>query len=625
MLNKAESLGVITGVPSSKKGPRLSHLFFADDSLLFCKANSVEWRRITNILEKYEEASGQKLNKDKTSIFFSRNTSPEKKEEISRLSGLSATQCYEKYLGLPTMVGRSRYQAFKSIKDRVWSRLNDWKVKFLSQAGKEILIKAVVQAIPTYSMSVFLLPNSLCKELNGLMQRFWWGHKENNSKIHWMSWEKMGVSKEQGRLGFRDLIMFNKALLAKQVWRIMKNPESLTAKIMKAKYFPHSSIMEASMGNRPSQAWRSVLAAKDLVHSGAIWRVGDGHSIRVWGDKWIPTPSSFSIQSPRGNQMEDWKVSHLIDQDTKQWNSSLVNTSFIPEEASTILNIPLSPFQPKDRLIWRCTKNGEFTVKNAYHLGMEMRDREKAGSSGGNKKGDLWKACWSLKVPNAVKMFVWRACHNLLPTRANLFRKGVCEDKMCPICVQEEEIVAHVSWGCPAANDVWGGASRKLQKCDCDKKDFAQIFSEIASKCDKDEVELFAVLARRLWLRRNDVVHGGILTHPNQIMRDAEAALEEFRRVNTVDGQVQQETMETHDEGWSPPPETTIKINWDASLDKIRRIVGMGMIARDGRGSVIAAATKVLFLEADPVVAETLAATHALIFCHELGLQHVIF
>jgi hypothetical protein len=76
--------------------------------------------------------------------------------------------------------------------------------------------------------------------------------------------------------------MFNKALLAKQVWRIMKNPESLTAKIMKAKYFPHSSIMEASMGNRPSQAWRSLLVAKDLVHSGAIWRVGDGHSIRVW-------------------------------------------------------------------------------------------------------------------------------------------------------------------------------------------------------------------------------------------------------------------------------------------------------------------------------------------------------
>jgi hypothetical protein len=66
-------------------------------------------------------------------------------------------------------------------------------------------------------MSVFQLPVSLCKELNSLMQRFWWGHKENTSKIHWMKWEKMGMSKSKGGMGFKDLVMFNKALLAKQV------------------------------------------------------------------------------------------------------------------------------------------------------------------------------------------------------------------------------------------------------------------------------------------------------------------------------------------------------------------------------------------------------------------------
>jgi hypothetical protein len=159
-------------VPTSPKGPRLSHLFFVDDSLLFCKANSVEWRRLTKILEKYEKASGQKLNKEKTSLFFSRNTSLAKREEISHLSGLKATEKYEKYLGLPTLVGQSRSKAFKGIKDKVWVKLHDWKVHFLSQAGKEILIKAVIQAIPMYSMSVFLFPLSLCKELNSLMQRF---------------------------------------------------------------------------------------------------------------------------------------------------------------------------------------------------------------------------------------------------------------------------------------------------------------------------------------------------------------------------------------------------------------------------------------------------------------------
>jgi hypothetical protein len=315
MLSKAESKGIITGVPTSKRRPRLSHLFFTDDSLLFCKANSVEWQRLTKLLEDYEVAYGQKLNKEKTSIFFSWNTRVEKKEEITRLSGLQATQCFEKHLGLPAMVGREKYKAFQSIKDRVWTRLNDWKVKFLSQAGKEILIKTVVQAIPTYCMSVFLLPVSLCRELNALMQRFWWGHKKNTTKIHWMSWEKMGISENQGGLGFHDLVIFNKAFLAKQLWRILQNPDSLVAAIMKAKYFPHNNMLDADLGSRPSFAWRSILSSKDIIRSGGIWRIGDGENVSVWGDNWLPKPGSSDVYSPKPGNIQNMKVCELIDRE----------------------------------------------------------------------------------------------------------------------------------------------------------------------------------------------------------------------------------------------------------------------------------------------------------------------
>jgi hypothetical protein len=133
-------------------------------------------------------------------------------------------------------------------------------VKFLPQAGKEILLKAVVQAIPTYRISVFLLLITLCKDMNRMMQKLWWGHMANDSKIQLMSWEKMKLSKAKGGGGlrFRDLTLFNKALLAKQGWQLMKNLDSLIAWILKAKYYPNSSFLDSSLGSRPSFAWRNI-------------------------------------------------------------------------------------------------------------------------------------------------------------------------------------------------------------------------------------------------------------------------------------------------------------------------------------------------------------------------------
>jgi hypothetical protein len=120
----------------------------------------------------YETASGQRLNSSKTAIFFSKNTLQDEKRIIVEAAGIPVTQRYDNYLGLPALIGKSRMAAFKGIKDQVWKRMQDWKVKFLSQAGKEILLKSVIQAIPTYGMSVFLLPKSCVKRLTLLCKIF---------------------------------------------------------------------------------------------------------------------------------------------------------------------------------------------------------------------------------------------------------------------------------------------------------------------------------------------------------------------------------------------------------------------------------------------------------------------
>jgi hypothetical protein len=132
LVTKANEEGALTGVPTSKRGPRISHLFFTDDSLLFCRVNHTQWENLTNVLQIYETTSGQQPNASKTSIFFSKNTSLEDKVEILEMSGLPSTQQYDNYLGHPALVGKSKVAAFKGIADRVWKRLQDWKLKFLS-------------------------------------------------------------------------------------------------------------------------------------------------------------------------------------------------------------------------------------------------------------------------------------------------------------------------------------------------------------------------------------------------------------------------------------------------------------------------------------------------------------
>ena len=98
------------------------------------------------------------------------------------------------------------------------------------------------------------------------------------------------------------------------------------------------------------------------------------------------------------------------------------------EEVEKILNIPLSPSLPKDRLIWRCTKNGEFFVKSAYHLRLDIQAGMNPSGSTMTADNEVWKVCWNSNVLLVVKMFIWCACHNLLPTRMNLCRRGVCEE-----------------------------------------------------------------------------------------------------------------------------------------------------------------------------------------------------
>lgn len=252
-------------------------------------------------------------------------------------------------------------------------------------------------------------------------------------------------------MGFRDFTIFNKALLAKQVWRIWSQLECLVAKIMEAKYFPGGTILEASVGRRPSYAWRSIIGSRNIVKEGLVWQVGNGKQVRIWNDSWIPQPTMYQIHSiPRLLYVEA-TVDHLIDKDTKWWDTMLLENLFDKEEVRLIQSIPLSSINQSDTLIWRGTTNGLFSVRSAYYIQQELEATSPAKCSHQAGKREVWRDIWALPIPNVEKNFLWRACHNLLPTRSNLFKKKIVVDPLCPLCGAEAETGYHILWDCPSA------------------------------------------------------------------------------------------------------------------------------------------------------------------------------
>jgi hypothetical protein len=148
---QSSSLG---GIQVATSAPPVNHLLFAGDSLLFFKANTEGAEEVSLLLETYAKASGQRVNKDKSSIFFSKGCPEVVRTAVKNVLNIPNEQLNEKYLGMPSDVGSSKNGAFKYLKDRLWAKIQGWMEKLLSSAGKEVLIKSIAQAIRVYSMYV---------------------------------------------------------------------------------------------------------------------------------------------------------------------------------------------------------------------------------------------------------------------------------------------------------------------------------------------------------------------------------------------------------------------------------------------------------------------------------------
>ena len=185
--------------------------------------------------------------------------------------------------------------------------------------------------------------------------------------------------KAKGGLAFINLQAFNQAMLAEQAWRILTNPSSLVARVLKARYFPTGDLLNAELGSSPSYSWRSIHSSLEVIRRGTSgeWEMGNKFIYsRIDGSQNLP-PTKLSL--PKTIILKFPMVSSLIDPDTKWWKTEVLRSTFLPFEVETILKIPLSHNLPKDKLIWIGNMKGEFLVKSAYHIAHSMIDSIEEG------------------------------------------------------------------------------------------------------------------------------------------------------------------------------------------------------------------------------------------------------
>ncbi|KAL8121049.1 hypothetical protein AgCh_017989 [Apium graveolens] len=327
--------------------------------------------KVREILQKYELHSGQAINFQKSGIYFSSNVRLDKQGELKDLLGVHSDLSTGRYLGLPSLIGRSKKTAFNYLKDRLWSKIQGWSAKCLSKAGKAVLLRSIAQAVPSYAMSCFLLLKSLCTDLEKMMNSYWWGSQDSNRKgIKWVSWTNMSMAKEVGGLAFRDLQGFNLALLGKQCWNLMANSNSLVARVFKAKYYPGSSLFDATRGGGVSYVWSGLWQAKEHLKQGYRWIVGDGRSISVSTDPWIRGKAGFRIDEHNSSLLSGLKVSDLLVPGSNTWDDDKVHSLFSNCDAKCILAIPVPQNQDRRRTAtkWQAPREGRLKVNVDAHV-----------------------------------------------------------------------------------------------------------------------------------------------------------------------------------------------------------------------------------------------------------------
>ncbi|CAL5362034.1 unnamed protein product [Camellia sinensis] len=405
-------------------------------------------------------------------------------------------------------------------------------------------------------------------------------------------------------------------------WRLLQRPQSLVARVFKARYFPQTSFLNAVVGSNPSFTWRSIVGSRSLLNAGLRWRVGNGASISVKNDKWVPRPHSFKVILPPSTLSDDARVCDLIDSEKGAWHDEMLTQNFLGMDVEAIRCIPLCPTLPSDKLVWHFTRNGEFSVRSAYHLCKDMASMDGHGdtSTSGQSQRKFWRDLWQLNLPTKLKIFGWKMCLGLLAVRANLRQRRIINMDLCPGCGVEIETVCHCFHNCDFAMQVWRSSSLNLIINPNPVNNCFEWICQLMASNGPEPMQLFITICWCIWNNRNSILFGNKSRKVEEVVSFA---------VNYVSEYVQAQerghipSTQVRMRRWVAPREGVFKLNFDGSVRTAHASAGVGIIIRDCHGEVIASMVERIQYMEDVDCVEATGAIKALQLGCDLGLGHI--